>query len=140
MRTWTEIKAEAMNLDELANLNDIMVERKRPLRPRVKGRIFKANQRSTNRWFRNPINRCACGRDQRSVDITTGSCPYGYCQQEYCPDCARIWSANGPAGCLCDSTSGGHERHAEQPKPSIRKKYRDRRPKPLHYWEMSKNA
>lgn len=129
-----------MKLDELVTLDDIMVERTRPLRPRVKGRIFKANQRRTNRWFRNPVNFCACGRNQQYVGNQKGFCPYGYCNQEYCPDCARIWCADGPAGCLCDSTHGGHGRRAEQPKPSVPKKYRDRRPKALHYWEKSENA
>lgn len=139
MKTWTEVKVKTMNLDELVTLDDIL-ERNRSLRPRIKGRIFKANQRATNRWFRNLVNLCECGRDQQYVGNPKGLCPYGYCEQEYCPDCGRIWGAYGPAGCLCDSRRGGHQRLAEQPKPRLPKKYRDRRPKALHYWEKSENV
>lgn len=113
--------------------------------PRMKGRRYKARERTNAAWQRDPVLRCDCGRvearfyekgyDRLDHDSPQGVCPYGSCVQFYCPTCARIRCGFGPMGCLCESRSGGHMRRAEQPKPRVPKKYRDRRPKALHYWE-----
>lgn len=108
LRTWEEVKADHDQHREV-------------LIPPMKGRRYKARLRADARWRRDPVVRCKCGHPDGSDD-TPRACPFGYCNQYYCPSCGRQSWAWGPVGCPCDCGRTGHGRYSEQPKPHMKVK------------------
>ena len=91
-------------------------------RPKMKGRKFKARIRSDVTWWSDPVLRCKCGHKSDHETEIQKVCPFGNCNQLYCPSCGREGVAWGPVNCPCERGGRGHQRYSEQPKPHVPRK------------------